>query len=168
MGRVTGAPPIAVTIALFSVLALILRPLMIINGRDDFHRLEHARPVAMNIHDLRVVEFFRLELLVELVARLCRLVAAGVPDGLRKDFGQKEPARRIGRQSLTDVSDSFHHAVVGLRGRGKRVAREMSDLYPAVRPLFYLFAPLLGENAVSVRRSEDSPRYLSLITFSSA
>ena len=114
-----------------------------------FTVMEHARPVAVNIHDLRVVKFFGLEFLVELVAGHCRLVSARVPEGLCEDFGQKEPAGRVRRQSLTDIRDPFHHAVVGLSRRGKRVAREVGYLNPAVRPLFYLLAPLLAENAVS-------------------
>jgi len=97
--------------------------------------------MCMEIKYLYIIEFFRFEFSVECIHKPCCLNAVSVSQWKVKHFDEGEFSSCVGKDTLSDISNTLYNVVIRLGCRGKRTTRIISNLDFTVGSLFHFFTP---------------------------
>jgi len=111
--------------------------------------------MCMNEQHLHISKFFWIKLSVECICKVCCLCTVFVSKWQIETFHHGELSSCIGKTAFPDVGNTFYNVVICLSSRGKGTAREICNLYLAIRSFFNLFAKCFHYLAVLMGCREE-------------
>ena len=106
--------------------------------------------MGMQVHDLGVLQFLGVELLVDVIDHHRRLTPAGIPQRQINGFHHRKSSRGIGKKCQTQVGQARDNPVVDLIGFGERLPREVIHNHTAVGAFGDFLAPGIGQLALNM------------------